>query len=151
MIIYIILLFIIFFLFFTSYIETYQNNQSYKPLTNLSNNHYLDFLSTIHLNFKSLLPQSSSPLPQQILCNDTTRKEILSSTLSQSFDSLPEQDCAHKALKLCEFTNPLSYIPQNTQFPPKWTFKPYKDIPPPKHINLKCWNNMLNCCKKNIL
>lgn len=59
------------------------------------------------------------------------------------------KDCLYKSNHLCELTNPMLYLSENKYFPPRWIFKPYKNTNLPKHIDLKCWNNMFNCCNKN--
>ncbi len=121
---------------------------------------------------------SNTPIRQKIMCDDRIRKRIMSQALNDAFDTVKplsvedsqlfdknipdiskvpftltqktDRQCPNRSSTLCERTDPMLYMSQNTRFPPRWIFKPYKDIPLPKHTDLNCWNNMLNCCKKNV-
>lgn len=120
---------------------------------------------------------SNSPIKQKALCDDRIRIKVQKDALNEAFQKVPEKNidkdsqlfdkeipdsskidfpiienrvCGNKASHLCELTNPMLYMSQNPYFPPRWIFKPYKDAPLPKHTDLKCWNNMLNCCKTHI-
>jgi hypothetical protein len=58
--------------------------------------------------------------------------------------------CLYKSYKLSEYTNPRLYLSSdNTRFPPRWIFQPYKNTPLPKTTNLKLWTDMYNCCQNN--
>jgi hypothetical protein len=120
---------------------------------------------------------SSTPIRQKILCDDKIRQQVQSKALIDAFKTVKEKNidydsnlfdknippyskipfsiedenqvCRNKASQLCERTDPLLYLSQNTNFPPRWLFKTYKNVPLPKHTDLKCWSNMLNCCKTN--
>jgi hypothetical protein len=140
---------------------------------------YMKFLGDLNDAFniyvKEANKDSKSPIPQRVLCNDIIRKQVQTKALINAFKKVPEKDinkdsqlfdnsipkdskirfivndnrtCGNKASHLCELTNPMLYLSQNTYFPPRW-IGPYKDTPLPKHTDLKCWNNMLNCCKNN--
>lgn len=121
---------------------------------------------------------SSIPIRQKILCDDHIRQQVHSKALLDTFKTVKEKNidddsnlfdknipnysklqfniedenqiCRNKASQLCERTDPLLYINQNTNFPPRWLLKTYKDVSLPKHTDLKCWSNMLNCCKTNV-
>jgi hypothetical protein len=141
---------------------------------------YMNFLSDLNDSFgkhlKELNKDSISPIPQKALCDDSIRKHIQSKTLVDAFTKVSEKNidkdsilfdtnipqiskitfkvddnkiCSNKASQLCDFIDPMLYISQNTNFPPKW-IGPYKNVPLPKHTNLKCWSNMVNCCKTNL-
>lgn len=163
-----------------NYINSSYNRQmlQYKPkedvymtfLGNL-NNAYNKYLNEVSKD-------STSPIRQKTLCDDRIRRQVQSNALDEAFDKVPDMNideselfdkripteskipfeltkktarqCTNKASTLCELTDPMLYMSQNTSFPPRWIFKPYKDVNLPKHTNLKCWDNMLNCCKKNL-
>jgi hypothetical protein len=57
--------------------------------------------------------------------------------------------CVTKADLLCQRTNPYLYLNDATKFPPRW-IGPYKNTQLLKETNLSCWNDIYNCCKKNI-
>lgn len=122
---------------------------------------------------KEVNKDSNSPIKQKALCDDRIRIKVQTQALKDAYSRVPEKDidkdselfdknippqlkldfdiknnrtCSNKASHLCDLTNPMLYMSQNTYFPPRWIFKPYKDVPLPKHTDLKCWNNMLNCC-----
>lgn len=129
-------------------------------------------------HLKEVSKDSDSPIRQKALCDDRVRRQVQSKALDEAFDKVPDMNitdsdlfdkeipndskipfllskkttrqCPNKASTLCELTEPMLYMSQNTRFPPRWIFKPYKDVSLPKHTNLKCWDNMLNCCKKNL-
>ena len=140
---------------------------------------YMSFLDELNNSFKKHLEDFNknniSPIRQKVLCDDHIRKEVESKALIDAFKKVPEKniqkdsvlfninipsnidftindkrECANKASYLCDITEPMLYISQNTNFPPRWIFKPYSDVDLPKHMDLKCWSNMLNCCKNNI-
>lgn len=127
-------------------------------------------------HLKEVSKDSNSPIRQKALCDDRVRKEVQSKALIDAFKKVQEKDiskdsklfdnnipeiskitfkvvndrtCANKASQLCDLTDPMLYMSQNLNFPPRWIFKPYRDTSLPKHTNLKCWSNMLNCCKTN--
>ena len=117
-------------------------------------------------------------IKQKILCDDRVKIEIQNKALNDAFSKVEKTDiskesdmfvknndittenkiefvesanreCAYKANHLCELTNPMLYLSERPYFPPRWIFKPYKNVPLPKHTDLKCWDNMSNCCKNN--
>ena len=81
--------------------------------------------------------------------NDTNIKNYIKDYEIDTFIKSKNKDCLYKSNHLCELTNPMLYLSENKYFPPRWIFKPYSNVPLPKHIDLKCWNNMFNCCNKN--
>jgi hypothetical protein len=142
---------------------------------------YMNFLGDLNDSFgkhlKEVSKDSTSPIRQKALCNDSVRKEVQSKALIDAFKKVQEKNidknsklfdtnipqisqitfkvdnnrtCANKASQLCDLTDPMLYMSQNTNFPPRWIFKPYRDTPLPKHTDLKCWSNMNNCCKTNL-
>lgn len=177
MIFYLIIFLILLYLF-TLQKETYINSE-YRlqklPYTT-KDDVYMNFLGSLNDSFKEHLKEiskdSNSPIRQKALCDDRIRKEVQSKALIDAFKQIQEKDidkdstlfdtnvpkmfksssnrsCANKVSQLCERTEPMLYMSQNTSFPPRWIFKPYKDVALPKHTDLKCWSNMLNCCKTN--
>jgi|LakMenEpi03Aug12_release.lakeMendotaPanAssembly.Ray.scaffolds.fasta_scaffold474194_2 hypothetical protein len=141
---------------------------------------YMNFLGDLNDSFgthlKDASKDSTSPIRQKALCDDSVRKEVQSKALNEAFDKVQEKDidkdsklfdinipqisqitfkvdnnrtCANKASQLCDLTDPMLYMSQNTRFPPKW-IGPYKNVLLPKHTDLKCWSNMINCCKNNL-
>lgn len=177
MIFYLIIVLVLLYLF-TLQKETYINSEyklqklPYKTKDDV----YMNFLGNVNDSFREYLKEiskdSNSPIRQKALCDDRIRKEIQSKALIDAFKQIQEKDidkdstlfdtnvpkmfnlssdrsCGNKASQLCEKTEPMLYMSQNTSFPPRWIFKPYKDISLPKHTDLKCWSNMLNCCKTN--
>ena len=129
-------------------------------------------------HLKEVSKDSTSPIRQKALCDDRVRKEVQSNALNEAFDkvipknnddsvlfdkSIPkisqipftlskhtDRQCPDRASALCDLTDPMLYMSQNTNFPSRWIFKPYRDTSLPKHTDLKCWSNMLNCCKTNL-
>lgn len=58
--------------------------------------------------------------------------------------------CLYKSYQLSQYTNPRLFLSSdNTRFPPRWIFPPYKNTPLPKTTNLKLWTDMYNCCQNN--
>lgn len=137
---------------------------------------YMNFLGDLNESFgkhlKEVSKDSTSPIRQKALCDDRVRKEVQSKALNEAFDKVQEKyigkdsqlfdnasqlpfnssstrTCANKASQLCDLTDPMLYMSQRTYFPPRW-IGPYKNVLLPKHTNLKCWSNMLNCCKNNL-
>ncbi len=125
---------------------------------------------------KEVSKDSTSPIRQKALCDDRVRKEVQSKALIDAFKKVQEKNidkdsklfdinipeiskikfkvdndrtCGNKASQLCDLTDPMLYISQNTRFPPRW-IGPYKNVPLPKRTDLKCWSNMNNCCKTNL-
>jgi hypothetical protein len=136
-----------------------------------------DLNTSYNKYLKEANKESNSPIKQKALCDDRVRIKVQKDALNEAFNKVPEKDldkdsklfdknvpesskidfyvgknrvCGNKASHLCELTNPMLYMSQNPHFPPRWIFKPYRDVPLPKHTDLKCWNNMLNCCKTHI-
>lgn len=122
---------------------------------------------------KEVNKDSNSPIKQKALCDDRIRIKVQTNALKDAFKKVPQKDvdkesklfdqnipesskldfkvnedraCSNKSEHLCERTNPMLYMSQNPYFPPRWIFKPYKNVPLPKHTDLKCWSNMNNCC-----
>jgi hypothetical protein len=141
---------------------------------------YINFLGGLNDSFgkylKEVSKDSTSPIRQKTLCDDRVRKEVQSKALIDAFTKVQEKDidkeselfdtnipqiskitfkvednttCTNKASQLCELTDPMLYMSQNTRFPPRW-IGPYKKVQLPTHTNLKCWSNMVNCCKTNL-
>jgi hypothetical protein len=140
---------------------------------------YMNFLGDLNDSYRKHLEDvnkdSNSPIRQKALCDDRIRKDVQSKALIEAFEKVKEKDikdsnlfdtnipsdsritystnnyrsCGNKASQLCDLTDPMLYMSQNTRFPPRWIFKPYRDVSLPKHTDLKCWSNMVNCCKKN--
>jgi hypothetical protein len=81
--------------------------------------------------------------------NNTEKEDSIKDYEIDTFIKSKNKDCLYKSNHLCELTNPMLYLSENKYFPPRWIFKPYANVPLPKHIDLKCWNNMFNCCNKN--
>lgn len=153
------------------YKDTYKN----KSVKNLKKDIYMDFLGDLNNSFKVHLDNhndSNSPIKQKVMCNDKIKIDIQSSALKDAFNKVPsdidifnspvfdkseskldfkdnsKNQCLYKAQHISEYTNPMFYLSESIYFPPKW-LGPYKDIPLPKHTNLKQWSNMHNCCKLN--
>jgi len=150
----------------------------YKPKDDVYMTFLGNLNDSYNKHLKEISKDSNSPIRQKALCNDRIRKQVQSKALNEAFDKVPdmnvseselfdkeipqyskipfilekktERQCSNKASTLCELTEPMLYMSQNTRFPPRWIFKPYKSVALPKHTNLKCWDNMLNCCKKNL-
>jgi len=147
---------------------------------NVKEDAYMNFLGDLNDSFgkhlKEISKDSTSPIRQKALCDDHVRKEVQSKALIDAFTKVTEKNidkdsklfdtnipqisqitfkvddnrtCANKASQLCDLTDPMLYISQNTLFPPRW-IGPYKNELLPKHTDLKCWSNMVNCCKKNL-
>jgi len=135
-----------------------------------------DLNESFNKHLKEVTKDSNSPIRQKALCDDRIRKQVQSKALIDAFKKIKEKNidkdsklfdtniqqsskiqfktsanrtCANKATQLCDLTDPMLYMSQNPRFPPRWIFKPYRDTSLPKHTDLKCWSNMLNCCKTN--
>lgn len=148
----------------------------YKAKQDVYMNFLGDLNDSFGKHLKEASKNSNSPIRQKALCDDRVRKEVQSKALIDAFKKVQEKDiskdsklfdtnipqisklhfktsanriCANKASQLCDLTDPMLYMSQNPRFPPRWLFKPYRDTPLPKHTDLKCWSNMLNCCKTN--
>lgn len=176
-VIFLILLFILFYVsnFISNTKETfinskYQNQRlPYKDKVKLKEDVYMNFLGKLNDSFNIYLKEinTNSTIPQTVLCNDVIRKKVQTKALTDAFKTLNEKDtpelskdsqitfvvndnrtCANKSSYLCEFTNPILYLNDNVNFPPRW-IGPYKNTPLPKHTNLNCWNDIFNCCKTN--
>lgn len=140
--------------------------------------HFLgDINNSFRKHLTEVSKDSTSPIRQKALCDDRVRKEVQSKALNEAFDKVipkniddsvlfdkhipkisqipftlskhTDRQCPDRASALCDLTDPMLYISQNTRFPPKW-IGPYKNVLLPKHTNLKCWSNMVNCCKTNL-
>ena len=132
-----------------------------------------DLNDSFNKYLKEVNHNSKSPIKQRALCDDRIRIKVQTNALKDAFQKVPQKEidkeselfdknipkiskidfkvdenrtCSNKSSHLCERTNPMLYMSQNPYFPPRWIFKPYKNIPLPKHTDLKCWNNMNNCC-----
>lgn len=132
-----------------------------------------DLNQSFNKYLKEVSKDSNSPIKQKALCDDRVRIKVQTDALKDAFKKVPQKDidkeselfdknipksstidfkidenrsCSNKASHLCERTNPMLYMSQNPRFPPRWIFKPYKNVQLPKHTDLKCWNNMNNCC-----
>jgi hypothetical protein len=139
---------------------------------------YMNFLEDLNDSFKKNIDKintnKKSPIKQISLCDNKVKIEIQRKALNQAFSKIPSDSkeifnspvfdkspseldfidnsknkCLYKANHISEYTNPMFYLSQNIYFPPRWIFKPYKNIPLPKHTNLKQWTSMYNCCKGN--
>ena len=144
----------------TNLTETFVNHEyqrqilKYKP----KDDAYMDFLSDLNSSFKENLDKATdlngqiTPIKQKVLCNDTIRKDIEIKSLKMAFDKIGtgKADCAYKSNHLCELTNPMLYLTETKNFPPRWIFKPYAKVALPKYTYLKCWNNLMNCCQTKI-
>lgn len=116
-----------------------------KPLSNqkyISNeNKYSNDLYTAKID-PSLIVQNNTEIIQDIKFQDYP-----------NFNYSTEKNddpCVYKANQLSEYTNPRLYLSSdNTRFPPRWIFPPYKNTTLPKTTNLKLWTDMYNCCKNN--
>lgn len=53
-------------------------------------------------------------------------------------------------IELSSQINPMFYLSDNIYFPPRFLFKPYKNVDLPKNVNLKLYNDLNNCSKNNI-
>jgi hypothetical protein len=163
-----------------TYINSQYNVQKlqYKPKEDVYMTFLGNLNDSYNKYLKEVNKDSDSPILQKALCDDRIRKQVQSKALDDAFDKVPDMNinesvlfdksipseskipfelvkktarqCANKASTLCELTEPMLYMSQNTNFPPRWIFKPYKNVNLPKHTNLKCWDNMLNCCKKTL-
>jgi hypothetical protein len=155
----------------------FQNQQSEKFINSNYKRQKLSYKvkEDVYMNFLGDLNDSTLLIGQKALCDYHIRKEIQSKSLIDAFKKVQEKKdkdsklfdinipeiskikftldynrtCANKASQLCDLTDPMLYISQTTLFPPKW-IGPYKNVPLPKHIDLKCWSNMNNCCKTNL-
>lgn len=139
---------------------------------------YMNFLGDLNNSFKTHIDKASInqnlPIKQKIMCDDNIKKELQTKALNDAFHKIPNDSkevfdspvfdnkhneldfvdssknkCLYKAHHISEYTDPMFYLSETKNFPPRWIFKPYKDIPLPKHTNLKQWSNMYNCCKNN--
>jgi hypothetical protein len=150
----------------------------YKVKEDIYMNFLGDLNDSFGKHLKEVSKDSTSPIRQKALCDDRVRKEVQSKALNEAFDKVipkniddsvlfdkhipkisqipftlskhTDRQCPDRASALCDLTDPMLYISQNTRFPPRWIFKPYRDTPLPKHTDLKCWSNMNNCCKNNL-
>lgn len=116
---------------------------------------YMNFLDTLNTNYKHMDTLENKSLDEAFATVPGDGKEIFASSLfvkeepSIDFVDKSKNDCLYKANHISEYTNPMFYLSETKYFPPRWIVKTYKDIPLPKHTNLKQWQNMFNCCKLN--
>lgn len=136
-----------------------------------------DVNDSFRKHLQEVSKDSNSPIRQKAMCNDKVRIQVQSKAINEAFNKViplniddsvlfdknipkisripfnlerhTDRQCPDRASALCELTDPMLYMSQNTRFPPRWIFKQYRDTPLPKHTDLKCWSNMLNCCKNN--
>jgi hypothetical protein len=84
-------------------------------------------------------------LPQQTFLNfleqSTNKKD-----LNTNKKNLKKHKCIENSLKICELSNPYSYISNSNYFPAPWLIKSYKNTDYPKNINMHCFNIVSNCC-----
>lgn len=163
-----------------TYVNSHYNHKRlpYKPKEDIYMTFLGNLNDSYNKHLNEVSKDSNSPIRQKALCDDRLRRQVQSKALDEAFDKVPDMNideselfdknipkestipfeltkktarqCPNKASTLCELTEPMLYMSQNTSFPPRWIFKPYRDVNLPKHTNLKCWDNMLNCCKKNL-
>ena len=115
---------------------------------------YLDFMEKlitkstsnedrIKYAFKETKANNISSSKEQISCPD------LGCSRNDSKD--PNTECISKSNDICEMTDPYLYIADSTiHFPARWTIPTYKKAGLPKNTNLKCFNNVYNCCKSTL-
>jgi hypothetical protein len=115
---------------------------------------YLDFMEKlatksrsnedrIKYAFKDTKANDISSSKEQISCPD------LGCSRNDSKD--PNTECISKSNDICEMTDPHLYIADSTiHFPARWTIPTYKKAGLPKNTNLKCFNNIYNCCKSTL-
>jgi len=170
----IIIIFVLVYILSSQYIESFANYESKRLPYSTKEDVYMNFLDNLKDSFKNYITEenyrTNFSIPQRVLCDDDLRKKIQKNALLDAFKTVPQKEidkdsslfdknkgllyatsdnCGDKATYLCELTNPMLYMSQNPYFPPRW-IGPYKKVQLPKHTDLKCWNNMRNCCKTNV-
>lgn len=137
---------------------------------------HMNFLGDLNDSFKHHLDDAAKgknyAIKQKVLCDDHVKMDVQNKALDDAFSKVQsdgkqvfdssifydsgsidftdnsKSKCLYQAYSLSQFTNPLLYLSE-TKFPARW-IGPYKNIPFPKHTNLKQWSDMYNCCKKNV-
>lgn len=126
---------------------------------------YMNFLEDLNYSFKKNNKETK-------ICDYKINREMQKKSLNETFEKVSsntdifnspvfskddksimfvknkKDECVYKAQHISEYTNPMFYLSESKNFPPKW-IGPYKDVPLPKYIDLKQWSNMYNCCKNN--
>lgn len=125
-----------------AYIKPKANEISISDENKYSNNRYI---SKIDPGLKN---QNNKKIILDIKFQDALARDFNYST--EKNNDIDIDPCVYKANLLSEYTNPKLYCSDNTRFPPRFMKNsPYKNIPLPKTINLKLFNDMLNCCQNN--
>ena len=167
-----LILFIIITLFITfNKKETFFNINSLYPNTNyliskdivVKDDKYVDFLSDINskyiekeamiINNRDVVIARNSALDFAFGRQpDQSPQEQLDQAILNPHDpALTTQTdvCQHRAASLCTRTDPNMYIASNViRFPPRWIFPPYANMPLPMKIDINCYDEIYNCCKK---
>lgn len=81
--------------------------------------------------------------------NDQPYLSFLESLKKNHHTQKINKKCIEDSIKICEFSNPYSYISNSKYFPAPWLIKSYKNIEYPKSININCFNTISNCCKNH--
>lgn len=95
----------------------------------------------ININTYQKYSLENTNLPQQ------TYLTFLEHLKNKDFQKI-DKKCVENTIKICETTNPFSYISDSKYFPAPWLIKSYQHIDYPKHVNMSCFNIFSNCCKK---
>lgn len=112
---------------FLNNLDIYSDKHITKQEYNQDN--YMNFLSNINDNLKS----EKGP------CS-------VSNSLKKSFKG---DNCLYKSIELSDVTNPMLYLSDSKNYPPRFLVKTLKNMPLPKNTDLKRFSNMFNCCKNN--
>ena len=159
--------------------DNYKNNLlTYKPKKDVYMNFLGDLNDSFTEYVNKTNEKTGYSIKQKLLCDDRVKIELQNKALNDAFSRVEQtdiskesdvfvkdvdvtdvdvkidfvestnRDCAYKANHLCKLTNPMLYLSERSYFPSRW-IGPYKNVPLPKHTDLKCWDNMSNCCKNN--
>jgi hypothetical protein len=99
---------------------------------------YMNFLSNLNSNIQDGINISDINIDKKIL---NTKEPVI-------FNKIDE--CVFKAINVCTKTDSSMYIiSDKVFFPVKW-IGPYKNDKLPMNVDLKCYNNIYNCCSKSL-